>query len=243
MAASLSVGTARYALDKAAAYAQQRAVWGAPIGTHQGLAHPLAMAKIELEQAKLMMQKAATLYDAGDDIGAPVSARTWPSTRRPRSRCAPSTRRVQTHGGNGFASEYGLGRCWPRPGSGGGAGEPGDDPELRGPVQPRPAEVATDGPDDMTELVHYAAAQGIATLTLDSPANRNALSAQLVAELGTHLAAAGADHAVRAVVLTHTGSTFCAGADLKESVAEGGPANGVRRMRSLLQAIVELPNR
>jgi len=56
---------------------------------------------------------------------------------------------------------------------------------------------------------------GIATLTLDSPANRNALSAQLVAELRDSLTACAADDTVRAVVLAHTGSTFCAGADLK----------------------------
>jgi enoyl-CoA hydratase len=93
----------------------------------------------------------------------------------------------------------------------------------------------------MTELVHYAVADAIATITLDSPGNRNALSAQLVGELGSHLAAARSDDAVRAVVLTHTGSTFCAGADLKESVAEGGPATGMGRMRELLQAVVELP--
>nr|WP_202547194.1 enoyl-CoA hydratase family protein [Streptomyces sp. SID2119] len=57
--------------------------------------------------------------------------------------------------------------------------------------------------------------RGIATLTLDSPANRNALSAALVGEAREALAAAAADDTVRAVVLTHTGSTFCAGADLK----------------------------
>nr|WP_203665447.1 enoyl-CoA hydratase family protein [Streptomyces parvus] len=56
--------------------------------------------------------------------------------------------------------------------------------------------------------------RGIATLTLDSPANRNALSAALVGELREALADRAADDTVRAVVLTHTGSTFCAGADL-----------------------------
>ncbi|MGW8486690.1 enoyl-CoA hydratase family protein [Streptomyces sp. NPDC055886] len=56
--------------------------------------------------------------------------------------------------------------------------------------------------------------RGVATLTLDSPANRNALSAVLVGALREALAACAADETVRAVVLTHTGSTFCAGADL-----------------------------
>ncbi|MFD3646010.1 enoyl-CoA hydratase family protein [Streptomyces cyaneofuscatus] len=64
-------------------------------------------------------------------------------------------------------------------------------------------------------LIARAWNRGIATLTLDSPANRNALSAQLVAELRDSLTACAADDTVRAVVLTHSGSTFCAGADLK----------------------------
>ncbi|MFE3719319.1 enoyl-CoA hydratase family protein [Streptomyces cyaneofuscatus] len=64
-------------------------------------------------------------------------------------------------------------------------------------------------------LIVTSRERGIATLTLDSPANRNALSAQLVAELRDSLTACAADDTVRAVVLAHTGSTFCAGADLK----------------------------
>jgi enoyl-CoA hydratase len=92
-----------------------------------------------------------------------------------------------------------------------------------------------------TELVHYGVDRAMATITLDSPTNRNALSAQLVAELTAHLQTAAADPAVRAVVLTHTGTTFCAGADLKESAAEGGPAQGTLRTLSMLRAIVELP--
>jgi enoyl-CoA hydratase len=93
----------------------------------------------------------------------------------------------------------------------------------------------------MTELVHYALERAIATVTLDSPSNRNALSAQLVGEVSAHLHTAAADGAVRAVVLTHTGTTFCAGADLKEAAAEGGPAQGTARMLALLRRIVELP--
>jgi enoyl-CoA hydratase len=90
-------------------------------------------------------------------------------------------------------------------------------------------------------LVHYAVERAIATVTLDSPANRNALSTQLVTQLTAHLTAAAADDAVRAVVLTHTGTVFCAGADLKEQAAEGGPEQGTRRMLQLLRTIVELP--
>ncbi|GGS15547.1 enoyl-CoA hydratase family protein [Streptomyces parvus] len=63
-------------------------------------------------------------------------------------------------------------------------------------------------------LIATSRERGIATLTLDSPANRNALSAALVGELRDALADCAGDDTVRAVVLTHTGSTFCAGADL-----------------------------
>ncbi|MBP5906543.1 enoyl-CoA hydratase family protein [Streptomyces sp. LBUM 1478] len=72
------------------------------------------------------------------------------------------------------------------------------------------------------------------TLTLDSPANRNALSAALVAELRDALDACGKDDTVRAVVLTHTGSTFCAGADLRDPP---DPAALV----ALLRLLLELP--
>lgn len=90
-------------------------------------------------------------------------------------------------------------------------------------------------------LVRYDVDRAIATITLDSPENRNALSSALVGELGTHLRAAADDPEIRAVVLTHTGGTFCAGADLKEQASEGGPATGTRRMLDLLHLIIELP--
>ncbi|WP_405888313.1 enoyl-CoA hydratase family protein [Streptomyces sp. NBC_01136] len=65
-------------------------------------------------------------------------------------------------------------------------------------------------------LVHAAHDRAITTLTLDSPHNRNALSAALVGELADGLTRCGKDRDVRAVVLTHTGNTFCAGADLRD---------------------------
>jgi enoyl-CoA hydratase/carnithine racemase len=68
----------------------------------------------------------------------------------------------------------------------------------------------------VTELVQAAHDRGITTLTLDSPGNRNALSAALVGSLADALTAAGKDREVRAVVLGHTGNTFCAGADLRD---------------------------
>ncbi|MBE1578121.1 acyl-CoA dehydrogenase family protein [Amycolatopsis roodepoortensis] len=108
MGASFSLGIARYALGKAVGYANERKVWGAPIGTHQGLAHPLAEIKIELELAKLMTQKAASLYDSGDDFGAGESA-NMAKYAAAEVAIRAVDQAVQTHGGNGLASEYGLG--------------------------------------------------------------------------------------------------------------------------------------
>ncbi|WP_329956252.1 enoyl-CoA hydratase family protein [Catenulispora pinistramenti] len=95
-------------------------------------------------------------------------------------------------------------------------------------------------------LVRYEAQAGVATLTLDSPRNRNALSSRLVAQLHAGLREAAADPGVRAVVLGHTGNTFCAGADLSEATGEPvdpeGPVAGrARALAGLLRALVELP--
>lgn len=65
-------------------------------------------------------------------------------------------------------------------------------------------------------LIGRTRARGIETLTLDSPHNRNALSAALVGELASCLADCAKEDAARAIVLTHTGNTFSAGADLKD---------------------------
>ncbi|HUY47724.1 MAG TPA: enoyl-CoA hydratase family protein [Streptosporangiaceae bacterium] len=92
----------------------------------------------------------------------------------------------------------------------------------------------------MTGLVRYEVSDQVATVTLDSPHNRNALSRQLVTELSARLAEAGGDQAVRAVVLSHTGRVFCAGADLTE--AAGLPMTGATAaIVALITAIVELP--
>jgi enoyl-CoA hydratase len=90
-------------------------------------------------------------------------------------------------------------------------------------------------------LVQYAVDRAIAIVTLDSPANRNALSAQLVGETTRHLAAAAADDDVRAILLTHSGRVFCAGLDFKEQSSEGGPQAGTARLLGLQRTIVELP--
>ncbi len=107
MAASFSTGLARFALDKAVAYVKEREVFGAPIGSHQGLAHPLAQSKIEIELARLMTQKAAALYDAGDDAAAGEAA-NMAKYAAAEAACDAADRAVQAHGGNGITQEYGV---------------------------------------------------------------------------------------------------------------------------------------
>src|SRR5262249_32905356 len=87
------------------------------------------------------------------------------------------------------------------------------------------------------ELAHLRVERGVATITLDSPHNRNALSAQLRRELRDHLASTAADEAARVVVLTHTGSVFCSGMDLKESRGAGASEQGVNEFPRILETI------
>ncbi|QWF77359.1 enoyl-CoA hydratase family protein [Amycolatopsis sp. CA-230715] len=91
------------------------------------------------------------------------------------------------------------------------------------------------------ELVHYEVAAGTATITLDSPHNRNALSAQLRRELSTALANARDDDAVRVIVLTHTGPVFCAGMDLKEARGAGAANQGVNEFPQILEQLWTSP--
>jgi alkylation response protein AidB-like acyl-CoA dehydrogenase len=105
MGAAVAVGVGRLALQLASEYARERRVWSAPIGAHQGISHPLAQAKIELELARLMMQKAAALYDAGAPAGESANMAKY-AAGEAATRCVDQA--IQTHGGNGFALEYGL---------------------------------------------------------------------------------------------------------------------------------------
>ena len=107
MAASFSTGLARYALGKATTYAQERTVFQGPIGGHQAIAHPLAESHIEIEMARLMTQKAAALYDAGDDMAAGEAA-NMAKYAAAEAACHAADRAVQTHGGNGITQEYGV---------------------------------------------------------------------------------------------------------------------------------------
>ena len=108
-AAAVCVGIARYALDKAAGYARTRTVWDAPIGSHQGVAHPLARAKIETELAALMTGKAAWQHDHGQPAGEAANMAKYAAAE---AAIAAVDQAIQTHGGNGLSSEYGLVPLW-----------------------------------------------------------------------------------------------------------------------------------
>jgi enoyl-CoA hydratase/carnithine racemase len=96
----------------------------------------------------------------------------------------------------------------------------------------------------MSSLVHYTVEGSVARLTLDSPDNRNALSTALVHQLHQGLTDATEESGVRAVVLDHTGGTFCAGADLAEAAGQDPGDVAVDRARELtllLRRILKLP--
>src|SRR3954454_25075811 len=90
-----------------------------------------------------------------------------------------------------------------------------------------------------TELVHLEVADQVATITLDSPHNRNALSRQLVSELFGHLEAAEADAQVRVVLIESSGRVFCSGADLGEATADG-MEEGARRIVELQRLVATM---
>ncbi len=109
-AAAINNGIARYAIEKGAAQAGERKVWGVPIGAHQGVAHPLAAAYVGVQQARLMTARAAQLYDQG-------SAEAGEFCNMAKFAAADSSlvaldQAIQVHGGNGMALEYGLADLW-----------------------------------------------------------------------------------------------------------------------------------
>ncbi|CAN5208791.1 enoyl-CoA hydratase family protein [soil metagenome] len=93
----------------------------------------------------------------------------------------------------------------------------------------------------MSEFVHYAVAGGVATITLDSQHNRNALSAQLMSELASLLGTARDDDSVRVIVLTHEGRVFCSGMDLSEARGGAAAGMGVNAVPAILQALWDSP--
>jgi alkylation response protein AidB-like acyl-CoA dehydrogenase len=97
-------------LVQAAAYARERVVWSGPIGAHQGVSHPLAQCKIELELAALMTRKACALYDAGAAGAGEAANMAKYAAAEAAIHCVDQA--IQTHGGNGVAREYGLADMW-----------------------------------------------------------------------------------------------------------------------------------
>jgi alkylation response protein AidB-like acyl-CoA dehydrogenase len=109
LVAAIENGIGRYALGKGAAYANERVVWDVPIGAHQGLAHPLAKAKIEVELARLMTAKAGWLYDNGLDAGEASNIAKFAAAE---AAIAALDQAIQIHGGNGMSTDYGLATMW-----------------------------------------------------------------------------------------------------------------------------------
>ena len=107
--AALCVGIGRYALARASRYAGERSVWGTPVGTHQGVAHPLARAKIEIELAALMTAKAAWLHDRGEPAGEAANMAKYAAAEAALGALDAA---IQAHGGNGVSTEYGLIPLW-----------------------------------------------------------------------------------------------------------------------------------
>ncbi|ORB17437.1 acyl-CoA dehydrogenase [Mycobacterium noviomagense] len=103
--AAICNGVSRYALDKAVGYARERRVWDVPIGAHQGVAHPLAEAKVALEAARLMTRHAAASYDAGADAGEASNMAKFLAADA-AIRCVDQA--IEVHGGSGFTREVAL---------------------------------------------------------------------------------------------------------------------------------------
>lgn len=101
--AAEAVGLGRAALRRAVDYANDREVFGRPIGQNQAIQHPLARIWMELEAANLMTFNAATRYDAGDSCGAEANAAKYLAAEAGFNACEQA---VLTHGGMGYAREY-----------------------------------------------------------------------------------------------------------------------------------------
>ncbi len=103
-------GVGRYALDKAVAYASERVVFDGPIGAYQGVQHPLAIAKTEIELASLMGRKAAWAFDNGLPAAEAANMAKYASAEAAIHAVDAA---VQAHGGNGFTKEYGIFDLYP----------------------------------------------------------------------------------------------------------------------------------
>ncbi len=101
------IGDAKWFIEKATAYAKERALFGRPIGQNQGVQFPIACAYAQMRAAELMVHEAARKYDAGEDIGAEANMAKLLAAD---ASWAAADMCVQTHGGFGFAEEYDIER-------------------------------------------------------------------------------------------------------------------------------------
>lgn len=101
--AAEAVGIGRAALRRASAYAKERIVFDRPIGQNQGIQHPLAKSWMQVEAANLMVMKAATLYDAGQDCGVEANSAKYLAAEAACEACQTA---ILTHGGMGYSAEY-----------------------------------------------------------------------------------------------------------------------------------------
>jgi len=101
------VGDAKWFIDKAAAYAKERVVFGRPIGQNQGVQFPVARAYMGMRAAALMVREAATLYEAGEDCGGEANMAKQLAAE---ASWAAADMCLQTHGGFGFAEEFDIER-------------------------------------------------------------------------------------------------------------------------------------
>lgn len=106
---AISSGVGRYAIARAADYARQRDVWGTPIGAHQGVAHPLAEAHINVETARLATYRSAEIFDRGEPAGEAANIAKFAASE---AALKALDQAIQTHGGNGLSHEYGLSELW-----------------------------------------------------------------------------------------------------------------------------------
>jgi acyl-CoA dehydrogenase len=98
-----AIGIGRNAIARAARYARERIVFNRPIGMNQGIQHPLAKCWAQLEAANLMVMKAATLFDKGEDCGVEANAGKYLAAEAGFEACHTA---VSTLGGMGYAQEY-----------------------------------------------------------------------------------------------------------------------------------------
>ena len=98
-----AIGIGRAAIRKASEYAKERIVFGRPIGQNQGIQHPLAKCWAQLEAANLMVLKAATLYDRGEECGIEANAGKYLAAEAGFEACHTA---MLSMGGMGYAKEY-----------------------------------------------------------------------------------------------------------------------------------------